>query len=244
MSSEREAVLAGYVRTPFGKADPQRGWFRNVRSDDLATVVLQEILRRTGRSGGRRRRRHPRRRRDDGRAGASRHRDSVPRRFPAARHRPEHRAGVHDGDDVGARGGDERAVRPRRGLHRRRPRQHDPLPHPDDQGRDGHGRHHQGGRSHAGRHESESEDDGAHQPDRAQRRPGRRAAVRPLRHHPPRPRRVGAAQPSPRRRRAGERALRRRDRCRRGDHAGRRGARSSIATRGRAPTPPWRRSPA
>lgn len=48
MSSEREAVLVGYVRTPFGKADPQRGWFRNVRSDDLATIVLQEILRRTG----------------------------------------------------------------------------------------------------------------------------------------------------------------------------------------------------
>jgi acetyl-CoA acetyltransferase family protein len=47
MSSERDAVLVGYVRTPFGKADPQRGVFRNVRSDDLAAVVLQEILRRT-----------------------------------------------------------------------------------------------------------------------------------------------------------------------------------------------------
>jgi len=48
MSSEREAVLAGYVRTPFGKADPQRGWFRNVRSDDLATIVLRDVLGRTG----------------------------------------------------------------------------------------------------------------------------------------------------------------------------------------------------
>jgi acetyl-CoA acetyltransferase family protein len=47
MSTERDAVLVGYVRTPFGKADPQRGVFRNVRSDDLAAVVLQEILRRT-----------------------------------------------------------------------------------------------------------------------------------------------------------------------------------------------------
>ena len=47
MSSEREAVLVGYVRTPFGKADPQRGVFRNVRSDDLAAVVLQEVLKRT-----------------------------------------------------------------------------------------------------------------------------------------------------------------------------------------------------
>ena len=48
MSSDRDAVLVGYVRTPFGKADPQRGWFRNVRSDDLASIVLQEVLKRTG----------------------------------------------------------------------------------------------------------------------------------------------------------------------------------------------------
>src|SRR5574340_1410890 len=48
MRELREAVLVGYVRTPFGKADPQRGFFRNVRSDDLAVLVLQEILRRTG----------------------------------------------------------------------------------------------------------------------------------------------------------------------------------------------------
>jgi acetyl-CoA acetyltransferase family protein len=46
--SDRDAVLVGYVRTPFGKADPARGWFRGVRSDDLATIVLQEIVRRTG----------------------------------------------------------------------------------------------------------------------------------------------------------------------------------------------------
>jgi acetyl-CoA acetyltransferase family protein len=47
MTNDRDAVLVGYVRTPFGKADPQRGVFRNVRSDDLADAVLQEILRRT-----------------------------------------------------------------------------------------------------------------------------------------------------------------------------------------------------
>jgi acetyl-CoA acetyltransferase family protein len=47
MPELREAVLVGYVRTAFGKADPVRGFFRNVRSDDLATVVLQEILKRT-----------------------------------------------------------------------------------------------------------------------------------------------------------------------------------------------------
>ncbi len=48
MRALREAVLVGYVRTPFGKADPQRGFLRGVRSDDLAVIVLQEILRRTG----------------------------------------------------------------------------------------------------------------------------------------------------------------------------------------------------
>ena len=47
-----DAVLVGYVRTPFGKADPQRGVFRNMRSDDLAAVVLQEILRRTDVAAG------------------------------------------------------------------------------------------------------------------------------------------------------------------------------------------------
>jgi len=47
MTSGRDAVLVGYVRTPFGRADPKRGFFRSVRSDDLAVVVLEEILRRT-----------------------------------------------------------------------------------------------------------------------------------------------------------------------------------------------------
>jgi acetyl-CoA acetyltransferase family protein len=48
MAQLREVVLVGYVRTPFCKADPKRGAFRNVRSDDLAVAVLQEILARTG----------------------------------------------------------------------------------------------------------------------------------------------------------------------------------------------------
>ncbi len=47
MPSPRDAVLVGYVRTPFGRADPKRGFFRDVRSDDLAVVVLGELLRRT-----------------------------------------------------------------------------------------------------------------------------------------------------------------------------------------------------
>src|ERR1700687_742875 len=48
MRELKEAVLAAYVRTPFGKADPQRGFFRNVRSDDLAVIVLREVVRRAG----------------------------------------------------------------------------------------------------------------------------------------------------------------------------------------------------
>jgi acetyl-CoA acetyltransferase family protein len=52
MTRVREVVLAGYVRTPFGKADPTRGVFRNVRSDDLGVVVLREVLARTGLAAG------------------------------------------------------------------------------------------------------------------------------------------------------------------------------------------------
>jgi len=52
MSDERDALLVGYVRTPFGKADPQRGWFRHVRSDDLAAIVLHEVLRRSDMPAG------------------------------------------------------------------------------------------------------------------------------------------------------------------------------------------------
>lgn len=47
MAELRDAVLAGYVRTPFGRADARRGVFRGVRSDDLAMVALRECLRRS-----------------------------------------------------------------------------------------------------------------------------------------------------------------------------------------------------
>ncbi len=46
MAEIREAWLVGYVRTPFGRAHPERGYFRNVRSDDLAALVLREACRR------------------------------------------------------------------------------------------------------------------------------------------------------------------------------------------------------
>jgi acetyl-CoA acetyltransferase family protein len=48
MSTLRDAVLVGYVRTAFGRADPRRGVFREVRSDDLAVAAMHELLRRTG----------------------------------------------------------------------------------------------------------------------------------------------------------------------------------------------------
>jgi acetyl-CoA acetyltransferase family protein len=48
LTTLRDAFLVGYVRTPFGRADPRRGVFRQVRSDDLAVVALHEVLRRTG----------------------------------------------------------------------------------------------------------------------------------------------------------------------------------------------------
>ena len=52
MATLRDAVLVGYIRTPFGRADPTRGVFRNVRSDDLAVVVLREVLHRAGVGSG------------------------------------------------------------------------------------------------------------------------------------------------------------------------------------------------
>jgi acetyl-CoA acyltransferase len=48
MREVREAWLVGYVRTPFGRADPRRGYFRTVRSDDLGAIVLGEACKRTG----------------------------------------------------------------------------------------------------------------------------------------------------------------------------------------------------
>src|SRR5262245_63773281 len=52
MSELRDVVLVGYVRTPFGRAAAKRGVFRQVRSDDLAVLVLHEVLRRTGVDAG------------------------------------------------------------------------------------------------------------------------------------------------------------------------------------------------
>lgn len=42
------AVIVDAVRTPIGRAHPQKGWFREVRSDDLAVACVRQLLERTG----------------------------------------------------------------------------------------------------------------------------------------------------------------------------------------------------
>lgn len=44
----KTAVVIDCVRTPIGRAHPERGWFRDVRSDDLAAACIQALLERTG----------------------------------------------------------------------------------------------------------------------------------------------------------------------------------------------------
>lgn len=48
MAELRDVVVVEYVRTPFGRADPRVGHLRDVRSDDLAAIVLNEVVRRAG----------------------------------------------------------------------------------------------------------------------------------------------------------------------------------------------------
>ena len=44
----RNAVVVDCVRTPIGRSHPDKGWFRAVRSDDLAVACVQSLLERTG----------------------------------------------------------------------------------------------------------------------------------------------------------------------------------------------------
>jgi acetyl-CoA acyltransferase len=44
----KSAVVIDCVRTPIGRAHRERGWFRDVRSDDLAVACLKALLERTG----------------------------------------------------------------------------------------------------------------------------------------------------------------------------------------------------
>lgn len=42
------AVVIDCVRTPIGRAHKEKGWFRDVRSDDLAVACIQALVERTG----------------------------------------------------------------------------------------------------------------------------------------------------------------------------------------------------
>lgn len=42
------AVVIDCVRTPIGRAHREKGWFRDVRSDDLAVACVQALVKRTG----------------------------------------------------------------------------------------------------------------------------------------------------------------------------------------------------
>jgi acetyl-CoA acyltransferase len=42
------AVVVDCVRTPIGRAHKEKGWFRDVRSDDLAVACIQALIERTG----------------------------------------------------------------------------------------------------------------------------------------------------------------------------------------------------
>jgi acetyl-CoA acyltransferase len=44
----KRAVIVDAVRTPVGRAHKDKGWYRDVRSDDLAVMVVQALIERTG----------------------------------------------------------------------------------------------------------------------------------------------------------------------------------------------------
>src|SRR5438874_12442211 len=44
----RSAVVIDCVRTPIGRAHKEKGWFRDVRSDDLAVACIKTLVERTG----------------------------------------------------------------------------------------------------------------------------------------------------------------------------------------------------
>ena len=42
------AVIVDCVRTPIGRAHPEKGYFRDIRSDDLAVACVKALVERTG----------------------------------------------------------------------------------------------------------------------------------------------------------------------------------------------------
>ena len=47
MTSSRQAVIVAGVRTPFGRAHPEKGWLRNIRADELAATCVRELIQRS-----------------------------------------------------------------------------------------------------------------------------------------------------------------------------------------------------
>lgn len=45
--SMREAVIVDAVRTPIARAHPEKGWFKDIRSDELGVIVIRKLLNRT-----------------------------------------------------------------------------------------------------------------------------------------------------------------------------------------------------
>ena len=43
----REAVIVDAVRTPIARAHPEKGWFKDIRSDELGVIVIRKLLNRT-----------------------------------------------------------------------------------------------------------------------------------------------------------------------------------------------------
>ena len=44
----RDAVIVDAVRTPIARAHPDKGWFKDIRADELGVIVVRELLTRTG----------------------------------------------------------------------------------------------------------------------------------------------------------------------------------------------------
>ncbi len=44
----KEPVIVGFVRSPVARSHAEKGFFKNIRSDDLAGMVIKELVKRTG----------------------------------------------------------------------------------------------------------------------------------------------------------------------------------------------------
>ena len=44
----RDVVIVDAVRTPIARAHPDKGWFKDIRADELGVIVVRELLTRTG----------------------------------------------------------------------------------------------------------------------------------------------------------------------------------------------------